>query len=105
MAVTLIYQSGNPVYLGYSSDTKPTDSTVAIGATFSEQDTAKVYIWTGKIWLAPAGLAIADIVTAIYATATQMQAFLAQEFLELKMSIAASQVIDSSDRQGQVTIT
>lgn len=38
------------VFIGLSGDVKPTDSKVAIGATFLEKDTLAWFIWDGDSW-------------------------------------------------------
>jgi hypothetical protein len=46
MAVTGGRRS-NALYIGLSTDQKPTGASVEFAAQFYEQDTGKTYIWTG----------------------------------------------------------
>lgn len=71
MAVILLENIGQR-YVGQSSDPKPTDASVLVGAEFTELDTGSVFVWDNTKWnlkLVPAlALAGESIPTLIVAT-------------------------------------
>jgi hypothetical protein len=38
-------------YIGLSTDTKPSDSTLPAGSTFHELNTGKQFVWDGAAWV------------------------------------------------------
>lgn len=60
MAVQLITYAAQR-YIGLSSDTRPQDGTVAVGAVFQELDTGLVWEWDGASWRRAGAVATADV--------------------------------------------
>jgi hypothetical protein len=48
MAVTLLQSAQS--FIGLSTDTKPSDATIAPSARFFEADTGRVYLYDGRDW-------------------------------------------------------
>ena len=50
MAVVLINRNVSKQYIGLSSDTKPTDTSVPVGSLFYCTDNKTVFIFNGTAW-------------------------------------------------------
>lgn len=48
MSVVLLQTAA--AYAGLSTDAKPADASVPVGATFTETDTGVVSLWNGSVW-------------------------------------------------------
>lgn len=84
MAVQLL--GARNVYTGLSTDTKPTDSTIPVGSTFTEVDTGQQATWSGTTWFrqaSPASGTEQAVLTNVYLSAMLNELVALRQLTEL----------------------